>query len=384
MKKIIASFGMASPAGRKQLAGLYRFVAGGHDWDITLFRHGDLWHVDTLRRQIADGCRGIITSSLTRNAALVETLADARIPVVIIDVHTDGTDVPNLNLGRIFSDDYRAGVLGAQHLLSLGHMRTYGFIPFENPTRPWSRLRAEGAADTLTARGQSLAVYDARTSPLADWLAALPKPAAVIAASDDSAAMAASLCRTLKIAIPEQLLLLGNDDDELVCDNTRPRLTSVRIPHEEQGFRAGQMLERMMRRPGQPVKDVVIAPLGITVRESTKPISPAAGIIERALAYIRENAASDISIDDVAGHLKVSRRLLCLRFHEQLDRTVLETITERRLELLRQKLKSTSRPIAELSLACGFATVNHAKRVFKSATGLSMRDWRAEAKAQSS
>lgn len=388
MKKILAAFGMASPAGRKQLAGLYRYIAGGRDWDVTMLRHGNLWEPDTIRRQIAEGCNGIISAqSFTKDKELLRLLEKDQIPVVVIDfgnTESGTARTNNVRVGHIYSDDFRAGVSGTQHLLSLGRMRAYGFIPSENLKSRWSRLRAEGAESVLAAKGLPLKIFDSAAEPLEQWLLNLPKPAAVIAASDDLAAAAAILCHKLRISIPDQLVLLGNDDDELTCENVRPRLSSVRIPHEEEGYRAAHMLDLMMRRPDRAPKDVLIPPNGITVRESTKPISPATGLIDRALTYIRENAASGISVNDVAANQNVSRRLLYLRFEEMVGKTVLGTITERRIELLKQRLKSTKEPISALSLKCGFSSANHAKRVFKSATGMSMRDWRAAAGARPS
>ena len=388
MKKILAAFGMASPAGRKQLAGLYRYIAGGRDWDVTMLRHGNLWEPDTIRRQITEGCNGIISAqSFTKDNEILRLLEKDQIPVVAIDIGNieSGTARANkVRVGHIYSDDFRAGVSGAQHLLSLGRMRAYGFIPSENPKSRWSRLRAEGAESVLAAKGLTLKIFDSAAESLEQWLLNLPKPAAVIAASDDLAAAAAILCHKLRISIPDQLVLLGNDDDELTCENVRPRLSSVRIPHEEEGYRAAHMLDLMMRRQGFIPKDVLIPPGGITVRESTKPISPATGLIDRALAYIHDHAAEGISVDDVVAHVNVSRRLLYLRFGEMLGKTVLDVLSERRLELLKSRLLSSTDSIAALSLACGFSSANHAKRVFKSATQMSMRDWRAAAGARPS
>lgn len=387
MKKILASFGMSSPAGRKQLAGIYRYIADGRDWDVTMFRQNELWRTDILRQHLIEGCNGIVIStSFTCDRNIISLLEEAHIPVVIIDMsRANEIDIPtSIPIGYIYSDDFRAGTMGVQHLLSLGKMRSYGFIPGDAPKNRWSRLRAEGAESALAAKGLDMKIFDSAAESLENWLLNLPKPAAVIAASDDLAASAAILCHRQKISIPDRLVLLGNDDDELVCENMRPRLSSVRIPHEEEGYRAARMLDQMMRRPDRAPKDVLIPPNGITVRESTKPISPATGLIDRALTYIRENAASGISVNDVAANQNVSRRLLYLRFEEMVGKTVLGTITERRIELLKQRLKYTKEPISALSLKCGFSSANHAKRVFKSATQMSMRDWRAAAGARPS
>ena len=106
--------------------------------------------------------------------------------------------------------------------------------------------------------------------------------------------------------------------------------------------------------------------------------SSAAGLIERALAYIREHAADGITVDDVVDQSNVSRCLLYLRFREQLGKSVLAAITEQRIAMMKAKLKSSNAPVAQLALASGFPTAKHATRVFKAATGISPRDWRAK------
>ena len=382
-KRIAVSLVMQSPAGRKQLAGIFRYTASGLPWDVEIFRNVSIWDEKPLSRIVDERFDGIITSTFTRNERSWQTLARHKIPIVLIDgLRPDVSK--SLRCGTVCSDDVRAGEDGARHLLSLGGMRSFGYIPASPAHARWSVARQNGLANALAAKGLHLDVYDSGSEPLESWLGALPKPTAVMAASDDIASAVLTLCHKLKIDVPDQLVLLGNDDDELICENLRPRLSSVRIGHEDEGFFAARMLDRMMRYPNRPVKDILIAPKGITVRESTRPVSPAAHLIDRALAYIHDHAAEGISVDDVVAHVNVSRRLVYLRFEEMLGKTVLDVLSERRLELLKSRLLSSTDSIAALSLACGFSSANHAKRVFKSATGMSMRDWRAAAGARPS
>lgn len=374
-KRIAVSLVMQSPAGRKQLAGIFRYTASGLPWDVEIFRNISIWDEESLSRIVDERIDGIITSMFTRNEKCWQTLARHKIPIVLIDGQRPDVS-KSLRCGTVCSDDLRAGEDGARHLLSLGGMRSFGYIPAPAIHARWSAARQNGLANALAAKGHHLNVYNSGSEPLESWLGNLPKPTAVMAASDDIASSALTLCHKLKIDVPDRLVLLGNDDDELICENLRPRLSSVRIGHEDEGFFAARMLDRMMRYPNRPVKDILIAPKGITVRESTRPVSPAAHLIDRALSYIHDHAADGISVDDVVAHVNVSRRLLYLRFEEMLGKTVLAVLTERRIELIKAKLKSSSDSIAALSLACGFSSANHAKRVFKSATGMSMRDWR--------
>ena len=376
-KKVLVCLSMGSPAGSKQLSGIFRYSSVSANWDIVLVRLTDDV-TETLRELREGGFSGVISSISSPN--MLQAIRDS----CTCHVRIDRDDAPgggNMNprVGNVRSDDLRAGREGARHLLSLGAMRTYGYIPAQHPGARWTRLREEGMRTMLAERGLEPVVFNPAKGSLEEWLGAMPKPAAVMAASDDIASRVLVLCHKLKITLPSQLVLIGHDNDALICDNCRPRLSSVQIGHEEEGFAAAQMLSRMMRRPDRPVRDVLIAPKGVVVRETTRPVSPAARMIDRALVYIRENAASGIDVDNVSRHLNVSRRLLYLRFRELLGKTVLDVIAERRIELLKTRLSSSKEPIAAVSLACGFMTANHAKRAFRAATGVTMREWRAAA-----
>ena len=368
-KRILVSLHSGSPCERKQLAGILRYSAKTDNWDF------DFWP-STVAPSGDALYDGVISGTGLKDWTLHDLPIPPSAPVVLIDFNEskDG-DVARFRVGFVSSDDYRAGQQGAQHLLSLGRMRSYGFVPSMSPSSRWSKLRQQGLADTLERQGLAPEVFDVSGS-LDAWLTGLPKPTAIMTASDEGANQVITICHKLKIKMPDQLVIIGNDNNELICENLRPRLSSVRIDHEGEGYAAARMLDRMMRYPKRPVKDVLIAPKGVAIRESTRPVSPAANLIERALAYIREHAADGITVDDVVDHVNVSRCLLYLRFREQLGKSVLAAITEQRVSLMKTKLKSSDAPVSQLALASGFPTAKHATRVFKATTGDSPRDWR--------
>ena len=380
IRKILVSLNPGSTADRRQRIGILRYAAKVGNWDFVFGPNHRMPGGDTVSSDISAGYDGVISSSGLKDWKLHDIVTRQNVPFVLIDTdRATVDDAGKRRIGFVASDDYRAGQMGAQHLLSLGKMRSYGFIPSLNKNSRWSSLRQQGMADVLGRHGLELKVFDSDSCSLAEWLAALPKPTAIMTASDDGANQAISICHKIKVQIPDQLVIIGNDNDEIICENLRPRLSSIRIDHESEGYAAAKMLDRMMRYPKRPVKDVLIAPKGVAVRESTRPVSPAANLIERALAYIQEHAADGITVDDVVDHVNVSRCLLYLRFREQLGKSILAAITERRVAMLKAKLKTSAAPVAQLALACGFPTAGHATRVFRAATGVSPRDWRTKA-----
>lgn len=371
-RNILVSLHNGSAAERRQLAGILRYAANVGNWNFD-FRPG------ITPRQSAD-YDGVISGTGLKDWMLNDLPIPPTAQLVLIGSDkTINPDAKRLRAGYVLYDDFRAGQQGAQHLLSLGKMRSYCFVPSKEPDSKWSLLRQRGMEDALRRQGLPLAVFDASSCALDAWLSSIPKPAAIMTASDEGANQVITICHKLKIKTPDQLVIIGNDNDELMCESLRPRLSSVQIDHEGVGYAAAKMLDRMMRSPNRSVKDVLIAPKGVAVRESTRPVSPAANLIERALAYIQEHAADGITVDDVVDHVNVSRCLLYLRFREQLGKSILTAITERRVAMLKAKLKSSEATVAQLALDCGFPTAGHATRVFRAITGSSPRDWRAKA-----
>lgn len=377
-RKILVSVLMGSPAGRRQLAGIFRYISGTLPWDITVFRHAEFsGKVDMVRDILREGVDGIITSQTVHRPEIAELIKVANIPLVAIDFdEQDELLKSSLRAVRVDSDDYRAGFEGAQHLFSLGIMRSYGFVLSNTPHRRWASFRLKGAQDAILSRKLPLQVFDDDLSKLAKWIDDLPKPTALMTESDALAARILATCHEHHLAVPKQVVLLGSDNDELVCENLRPRLSSVWIDHESEGYVAAKTLDKLMRSCKTPTRHILIPPKGIIARETTSPTSPASSLVERALSFIRERARDGITVDDVVSHTGVSRRLLYLRFRETLGQSVLKKITDERLRILKSALKNSTEPIGNLSLQCGFPSVNQAKRIFKSETGVPMRAWR--------
>ena len=179
--------------------------------------------------------------------------------------------------------------------------------------------------------------------------------------------------------IPGKIALLGVDNDELLCNSTHPRLSSIRPDHYAEGAVAQRELEALMRaRKPRPAKSLLCGRMEIVVRESTAPITPAARLMTHALEFIKRQAIHGIGPDDVADHLGISRRLLDLRFHELHSMSVARSILDVKLDAVKRLLAETDEYIVVISRKCGFPNPNHLKNVFAAKFGISMRDWRRQ------
>ena len=210
-----------------------------------------------------------------------------------------------------------------------------------------------------------------KTDELAEFLAKLPKPAAVMAATDYMAVQVIEACHAAKQSVPEQVAVIGVDNDELLCNSSRPTLTSIKPDHEGLGRLGAQILNCMMCKRKVP-KSIPsrIKSLGIIERDSTRVVPPAGYIVREALAFIRSNAAKGISVDDVVRHIGVSRRLLYLRFRQMNGKSVHETILITRLALARRKLTQTTAPLAQIASECGFGSANRLSHIFHERFGV--------------
>ena len=148
------------------------------------------------------------------------------------------------------------------------------------------------------------------------------------------------------------------------------------MDHVRLGELAAEALRRLLANPRQKTFTLLAPTRGVVERQSARPVAPAAALAERAVAFIRRNAAAGISSADVAAHLGVSRSLADLRFRQTMGESMLSMIQRLRLEAVKRKLRDTAMPIGQVTASCGFASPEHAKRLFKARFGCSMREWR--------
>ena len=378
--KIWVHLRLSYASGRDILYGISRYARANAHWNIKLMpSYGD---VAEFRFPTPAEADGIISSEpLSADAAASD------IPLVVIGAREKWLGRRMRSLAFVRNDDAAIGRFGAEFLKSLGKFRSFGFVPTNVPYY-CSILRNEGflaalgkatAADVrqYVARGMEDGSVDDIAS-LGKWLADLPKPTAVMAVHDLRATHVLEAATLAKIKVPEQMAVIGVDNDELLCDFTSPQLTSIYPDHVREGELAAATLRAMLRKgDSRHTRTFRCDAKSIVERESTRHISPATHLAEEAMSFIRRNALKGIGAADVARHLRVSRRLCDLRFRECHGATILETILHIRFDELKHRLVSSNAPIGKITAACGFACECHAKRLFKKRFGMSMREWRA-------
>ena len=378
--KIWVYLRLSYASGRDILYGISRYARTHAHWSIRLLPFSG--EENKLPFPLPKEADGIISSEpLTADAAT------SPIPLVVIGTREKWLGRRMRSLAFVRNDDEAIGRFGAEFLKSLGKFRSFGFVPTNTPYY-CSILRSEGFHTELK-KGNAAEIREYTVKGMEDgspkdieslgrWLADLPKPTAVMAVHDMRATHVLEAANLMKIKVPEQMAVIGVDNDELLCDFTAPQLTSIYPDHVKEGELAAATLHTLLKKSDSHHTHTFRSNAkSIVERESTRHISPATHLAEEAMSFIRHNALKGISAADVAKHLRVSRRLCDLRFKECHGVTMLETILKIRFAELKRRLASSNTSIGKIVAACGFACESHAKRMFRKRFGMTMREWRA-------
>ncbi len=384
-KKVFIVLETAGQPGRAQLIGILRGInAGRLDWELDIVPSRRKASTVAVRRALSARADGVILAHPV-GPGIPEQLQQQGKPTVFMDV-LSSSDIPSVPTSRCLRvDDTAIGRAAARHFLSLGNFRSFAFV-HDPRNEIWTRERQAAFATTLAESGYTCKTFTpssregrapARPYELPAFLLSLPLPATVLAASDLVATTVLRACEEAGLSVPDDIAVLGVDNDISLCTRNTPRLSSIEPDFEEEGFRAVIALENLFGNKVE-IDDKPLADVRLVERESTKAPPPATRLVDRALAFIDINYRSPITARDVARHLGASRRLIALRFRQLQHTTLLATITERRLAALCKMLKEESAPLRELIAACGFGSAVRAAHLFKKRYGLSMSAYRKD------
>lgn len=372
--RILVALDLTHQSGREHLAGFYRYADKKDNWEVRLVPSTEESYLPMIRQFLSDRIDGVIIKGECVPAAKAAIQA-ANVPTVSIDKPVRDMSAKDT---YICNNNENIGCAAAQFFASLGRFAAYGFVPDPNDCE-WSQIRGKAFCDSLNAKYPEVSVSVA-TSPLSEWLSALPKPAALFAAFDQCASTVLDCCRELKIKVPRDVIVLGVDDDALVCEHTRPKLSSIRPDHEGQGFAAARELDKLLssKKPAKP-KTIICSHIGITERDSTAVVPPAVHLVREAKTYIAAHALEGIRVEEVVRHLGVSARLANLRFSQAVGHSIRDELVLRRLNEAKRLLEDTEYPQKRIAQRCGFKSTIILSHLFRTHFGKSMRDWRQDA-----
>ncbi|WP_435009498.1 XylR family transcriptional regulator [Tundrisphaera lichenicola] len=369
----------SSAYGRRILRGIRRYVHTHQSWSIFLEQRSltsrpPQWLEDW------DG-DGIISRSTTR--PLVEAVSRSRTPLVDLTDRYGPSVFP-----QVWSDDRAIAELGFEHLAERG-FRRFAFCGFARES--WSTRRQEEFVAAVTRHGENCRTYESHwfgkdADPWEDeqkrmmaWLGELPRPIGIMVCNDFRGQHVLDACSRMGLAVPEEVAVIGVDDEEEICELCDPPLTSI-VPNAELvGYRGAELLDRLMSGGEAESPLQIIAPLGVTSRQSTDVLAIDDPEVAAAVRYIREHACRGAVVEDILEHVPISRSILERRFRKVLDCSPQGMIRRTQLKRVKQLLIDTDLPLLKISELAGFKHHEHMCTVFKREVGESPGVYRRKA-----
>lgn len=366
---------------RRVMQGITAFARPMRRWHFTYSPPTAPQVRDALKAR-PDGIIGAIRCETTFKA-----IHKANVPIV--NWASSGADLPSVRI-----DDHAVAAMAADYLIARGfrHLASCAHI-----NRSFSLVRATHFVELVKTSGhdphasafEAEAVYfdqamvgwggvqvDRR---MKQWLIDLPKPVAIFCATDAVALAISEAAHLLELRIPEDIALLGVNDDPVVCELAYPPISSICVPCEQIGYNAAAMLDRMIET-GVTIGDWErLPPTGITTRQSSDMLAHTDERVVASLRFIREHIGRPIQVPDVAAAVGLQRRALEKRFKAALNSTPLDEIRRARVEHAIRLTRETQLPLANVAERCGFTSASRMSKVIRELTGRPPSDYRAPA-----
>jgi LacI family transcriptional regulator len=207
-------------------------------------------------------------------------------------------------------------------------------------------------------------------------LLAGPKPEAIFAFNDFDAAFVMDACHAVGLRIPDDVAILGMDNNELVVNALQPKLSSVKLDFERIGYEGAALLDKLMAGAPRTPQTLLIQPRGIAIRESTDTTAVNHPVVRKVLSIMKSRMQESLGVDDLASAVGLSRRTLENAFQKELRRSVHRTLVDLRLRHARHLLQTTDDTVEAIAVDTGFCHAPHLYREFKRWTGQTPRAWR--------
>lgn len=319
---------------------------------------------------------GIITQITSLCAPIMQYIEQSNLPVVILDNH-----FPEMRYPRVLADNIEIGRLAAEELLSAGHEH-FAFYALEL-NAPVVKERMKGFRDHILAAGRNFSLLDYgphwnRPNALQlalPWLGRelkkLPKPLGAMAQHDGDSNIIVQACLEAGIKVPDEVAVIGVDNDPIYSELGPIPLTSVISNRELMGYKGAELLDGLMRGIAPPSNPILIRPGGIKIRQSSSMLATNDRALRRALEFINEHLSESMQIDDIVSFAGASRRSLYLKFSRVLGRSIQQEITRRRINRAKVFLADEKLKLEYIAHECGFEDASRFSKVFKMVEGVS-------------
>ncbi|MBN2475331.1 MAG: DNA-binding transcriptional regulator [Pirellulales bacterium] len=336
------------------------------------------------------GGTGIIARIET--PAVAQAVLATGLPLVALDLSAEqlAPENPLSGVAELSPDSQAAARMAAEHLFNRG-FRHYAFVGI--PNRIWSRRREDGFCQRIAEAGFQVQQYAAprrkrdqqwarEQAVMAGWLKTLPKPVGLMACNDDRGRQVLEACRAAGLQVPEEVAVVGMDNDELLCELSDPPLSSVTLNAERGGYEAAALLDALMAGQAEGPRRILVEPLGVATRRSTDVVALDDLELARAMRFIRDRADRPICVSDIVQSTGLSRRTLEIRFRRALGRSIQTEIERVHLQRARQLLRETDAPMHHVAEASGFGSASYLGLVFRRRWGMTPAQYRTHVRSR--
>jgi LacI family transcriptional regulator len=295
--------------------------------------------------------------------------------------------VTGLGLPIVGTDNRAVAELAAQHLLDRG-LGQFAYCGHGGSENVGSDQRGRHFAAFFAARSlpcilfpapkanQKPVTWDEEIAQLAAWVAELPKPVGVMAVNDDRGLQILDACRRAGVIVPDEVAVVGVDNDEILCGMVTPPMSSIALDVEQIGYEAARMLDDAMNGVDLPTQEIRLPPIGVITRHSTDMMSVGDRDVAIAAQWIRQHACESISVSQVVLQTPLSRRSLEQRFVKLLGRTLNGEIVRVKLERVQRLLIETTLPLSAIAEKAGISSGSYLSVLFHRKMGFTPAEFR--------
>ena len=370
MRRVALLIETSRTYGRDLLHGAKRYAQEHGPWSLFV-EVRDLETMPPVWLRNWDG-NGILTRS--GNAAIAAAVRRAGVPAVELRSTRRGSTFPFVGV-----DNSAVAAMVAEHFLERG-FRHFGVFALD--TEPFFIQRRRSFVSYLRARGHECSVlrqpgksekpeqWEAQQKRLMNWLSELPRPTAIMACTDQLGCWLLDACSRSSIHVPEDVAIVGVENDETITTMSTPPLSSVRLAGEQIGYEAARLLDRMMRGLKSPEQPTLFSPLCIETRQSSDIVAIEDEPLAQAIRLIRKRACDGLTVSGILKVVPISRSTLERSCRRLLGRSPNEEIVRVRIDHVCNLLRDTDLSLDQIAARSGFSTSQYMLQVFRQSTGM--------------
>jgi LacI family transcriptional regulator len=375
MRTVVIPIESSRAAGRELLRGVAKYSHLHGPWAFYWEPGGLDEVVPRLRNLNADGI-------IMRDPERLEEVLSFGLPTVVFGHRIE--IIPGVV--NMVTDSKTIGRMAAGHLLNCG-FKHFAFCGMDD--KQWSKKRCASFCHVIGKEGLQTHVYtlpeslgirswEKEQGYVVEWLRTLPKPIGLLTCNDDRSQQVVQACKIAGLMVPEEVAIIGVDNDDMVCELSDPPLTSVAMNFERAAYEAAAVLDLLMQGKAVSNKVVTVHATHIVSRQSTDITAIEDSDVATAVNFIRQHANENIGVDDVVRSVSVSRRVLEKRFREYLGRTILEEIRRVRTNQIARMLVESNLSVTQIAMSLGFTGNEHIARYFRREKGMSLLEYRKQ------